>query len=351
MNLGWLGVGMMGMGLWGYRRQIGWLILIVIAYTILSAILPYLLIGLGIVLLILIILIIKANRDQTKIMNADEIIASASSKSQSIATTIDKLHSQEMNNANIITLSHGITSGLASGSTKEQIAQEANIDPSDVTSLLRLEYYRKIIVGKKIPEQESKKSQSRIKLVGIITIILHALMASMIMVYLFNPPIKISVADDSIKRIPVHENHITSSTIVSTIDNPAFYDEWTIQKMIDTNGKEIQPTTAKGGWYYLSFKKDKQKIQGWVQGHYFKDPQESTSGSRIFSFFILTHIIGIVGIIMLMVNVKGKVPYILSLIGSLNLLMFICFLVLYMHMKRRDIEYNSLMMKLKPAPA
>lgn len=351
MNLGWLGVGMMGMGLWGYRRQIGWLILIVIVYTILSAILPYLLIGLGIVLLIFIILIIKANRDQTTTKNADDIIASASSKSQSIATTIDKLHSQEMNNANIITLSHGITSGLASGSTKEQIAQEANIDPSDVASLLRLEYYRKIIVGKKIPEQESKKSQSRIKLVGIITIILHALMASMIMVYLFNPPIKISIADESNKRIPVHENHITSSTIVSTIDNPAFYDEWTIKKMIDTNGKEIQPTTTKSGWYYLSFKKDKQKIHGWVQGHYFKDPQESTSGSRIFSFFILTHIIGIVGIIMLMVNTKGKAPYILSLIGSLNLLMFICFLVLYMYIKRRNIEYNSLMMKLKPAPA
>lgn len=327
------------------------MILIVIAYTILSAILPYLLIGLGIVLLIFIILIIKANRDQIKIKNADEIITSASDKSQSIATTIEKLHTQNMNNGNIVALSHGITSGLASGSTKEQIAQEANIDPSDVASLLRFEYYRKIIVGKSNPEQESKKSQSRIKLVGITTIILHALTASMIMVYLFNPPIKISIVNDSIKRIPIFENHITSSAIVITIDNPALYDEWTVQKIIDTHGKEIQPTTVKGSWYYLSFKKDKQKIQGWVQGHYFKDPQESTSGSRIFSFFILTHIIGIAGIIMLMVNVKGKVSYILSLIGSLNLLMFICFLVLYMYMKRRNIEYNNLMMKFKPAPA
>ncbi len=351
MNLGWLGVGMMGLGLWGYRRQIGWLILIVIAYTILSAILPYLLIGLGIVLLIFIILIIKASRDKTTIKNADEIITSASGKSQSIATTIEKLHAQNMNNGNIIALSHGITSGLASGSTKEQIAQEANVDPSDVASLLRLEYYRKIIVGKSNPEQESKKSQSRIKLVGIITIMLHVLMASMIMVYLFNPPIKISIANDSIKRIPIFENHITSSAIVITIDNPALYDEWTVQKIIDTNGKEMQPTMVKGSWYYLSFKKDKQKIQGWVQGHYFKDPQESTSGSRIFSIFVLTHIIGIAGIIMLMVNVKGKAPYILSLIGSLNLLMFICFIVLYMHMKRRNIEYNNLMMKFKPAPA
>lgn len=351
MNLGWLGVGMMGYGLWGYRRQIGWLILIVIAYTILSAILPYLLIGLGVLLLIFIIFIVKASRDQIKAKDADEIITSASSKSQSIASTVEKLHSQNMNNANIIALSHGITSGLASGSTKEQIAHEANIDPNDVASLLRLEYYRKIILGKSNPEQESKKSQSRIKLVGILTIILHALTASMIMVYLFNPPIKISIVNDSIKRIPVHENYITSSTIVSTIDNPAFYDEWTIQKMIDTNGKEIQPTTAKGGWYYLSFKKDKQKIQGWVQGHYFKDPLESTSGSRIFSIFVLTHIIGIAGIIMLMVNTKGKAPYILSLIGSLNLLMFICFIVLYMYMKQRNIEYNNLMMKLRPAPA
>ena len=96
MNLGWLGVGMMGMGLWGYRRQIGWLILIVIAYTILSAILPYLLIGLGVLLLIFIIIVIKTRREQIKTKDADEIVTSASSKSQSIASTVEKLHSQNM---------------------------------------------------------------------------------------------------------------------------------------------------------------------------------------------------------------------------------------------------------------
>jgi|GEM_PF-4818219 len=351
MNLGWLGVGMMGYGLWGYRRQIGWLILIVIAYTIISAILPYLLIGLGVLLLIFIIFIVKASRDQIKAKDADEIITSASSKSQSIASTVEKFHSQNMNNANIIALSHGITSGLASGSTKEQIAQEANIEPNDVASLLRLEYYRKIILGKLNPEQESKKSQSRIKLAGIITIILHALIALLCFVILFTPSYKITTTNDSIKRIPVYDKPMANSPIVTAIENPALYYEWTIKKIIDMNGKEIEASETKGSWYYIDGRNDKQKIQGWVQGRYFRDPLESTTMHSVLEFFILTHIIGIAGIVMLMVNVKGKAPYILSLIGSLNLLMFICFIVLYMHIKRRNIEYNTLMMKFKPAPA
>jgi len=351
MNLGWLGVGMMGMGLWGYRRQIGWLILIVIAYTILSAILPYLLIGLGVLLLIFIIIVIKTRREQIKTKDADEIVTSASSKSQSIASTVEKLHSQNMKNANIIALAHGITSGIASGSAKEQIAKEANIEPGDVASLLRLEYYRKIILGKSNPEQESKKSQSRIKLAGITTIILHTLIALLCFVILFNPSYKITTTNDSMKRIPVYNKPMANSPIISTIDNPAVYEDWTVKKIIDLNGKEIEASQSKGSWYYIEDQSNKQNVQGWVQGRYFRDPLESTTMHSVLKFFILTHIIGIAGIIMLMVNTKGKAPYILSLIGSLNLLMFVCFLVLYMYMKRRNIEYNNLMMKLKPAPA
>ncbi len=357
-------------------KYVWYLILICIAYLILSAIMPYLLTMLAVVL---ILMFINSKRKTPITKDSTKTLNSLSARNPVAGDFIKKLRNSGLEDGQIAWSAYQVTKYALTGVPKEKIATRFNLDIKAIDHYQEIEIARKTSVGPDQIDSEIAAKRRKVKIVGGIYLLAHALLLATFVSCLVNPKQVIECYTYNRGNAFFYEKPDISSKIIH--EDKARYvfgnggleitsmfperDYLTAQIWIQAK-KNISHNPEKIQWFQVYLKDlvighkesntysyggkawipllsipvddkrfDKREDVVWIHG-----PNVKRDNDAWFYFLSVTHALGLIGIVLMVFIPNLFLGYILAFLGSINTAMPLLFVPIYIIMLKMDIDYN-----------